>query len=244
MSQFKTYSSILILTLIALFLVKQLNISYPITLTTRTASGELSVVGEGKVEAPSDAAQVEAGILAEGETVNSVEQKINDVNNKILSALKNLGIPKQDIKTSNYSINPSYNYEAGTNRITGFNGNATLSIKVKKVEQLSQVISVATDAGANQIYATRFEIENPQKYREKARNLAIENAKEQAKKLANTLGVRLGKIVNIIESSPGGPVPFIQNERLGGSLGRASVPEISAGTQTITSTVTLYFERL
>src|SRR3989338_11199729 len=87
-----------------LFLVNFFNISYPISVSSRAVSGELSVVGEGKVDVVPDTATIQAGITAEGKTVQEVEGKINEINNKIVSALERLGIDKKDIKTSNYSI--------------------------------------------------------------------------------------------------------------------------------------------
>ena len=178
MSPLKTYILILIATLIALFLIKQLDIFYPISVTNRAVSAELSVVGEGKVDVVPDTANVQAGITAEDKTVQEVEGKINEINNKIVSALERLGIDKKDIKTSNYSINPSYDFTPnGRNNISGYTGNASLVITVRKQELVSQVITAATEAGANQVYNSGFTVDDPSKYREEARNKAIQNAK-------------------------------------------------------------------
>src|SRR3989344_5992183 len=241
MSPLKTYILILIATLIALFLIKQLDIFYPISVTNRAVSAELSVVGEGKVDVVPDTANVQAGITAEDKTVQEVEGKINEINNKIVSALERLGIDKKDIKTSNYSINPSYDFTPnGRNNISGYTGNASLVITVRKQELVSQVITAATEAGANQVYNSGFTVDDPSKYREEARNKAIQNAKDQAQKLSKELGIKLGKVVNIVESTPGhdGIVPFLRSE-----AGLGGAPDLQPGSQTITSVVTLYFEK-
>jgi len=241
MSPLKTYILILIATLIALFLIKQLDIFYPISVTNRAVSAELSVVGEGKVDVVPDTANVQAGITAEDKTVQEVEGKINEINNKIVSALERLGIDKKDIKTSNYSINPSYDFTPnGRNNISGYTGNASLVITVRKQELVSQVITAATEAGANQVYNSGFTVDDPSKYREEARNKAIQNAKEQAQKLSKELGIKLGRVVNIVESTPGPDriVPFLRSE-----AGLGGAPDLQPGSQTITSVVTLYFEK-
>jgi uncharacterized protein YggE len=239
-----TYAGFLLLTVIALLIIKTLNISYPIDITTKSSSGEFSVVGEGKVEAIPDTATVEAGIVANGVIVDEVKRKINEVNNKIIDELSKLGIDKKDIKTSNYSINPNYNYDGGANIITGYSGNASVSIKVRDTEKLPSVIEKATEAGANQVYGSNFSIDEPEKYREQARNKAIENAKQQAEKLAQQLGIRLGRVVNVVESSPSSPPTFFDKAvSLEARGAGAAPPDIQVGTQTITSTVTLYFEK-
>jgi len=237
------YIGILIVTVIALFLIKYLDISYPLTVTSTTKSTELAVVGEGKIEVVPDLATVNAGITVNNAaTVQEVEAKINEVNNKLIAAMKALGIEEKDIKTSNYSINPDYNYEGGKNTINGYSGNASITIKVRKMDLISKVIEEATKNGANQIYGSQFSVENPEKFREQARNKAIENAKEQAQKLANTLGIRLGRVVNIVESSPSSPYYPVAMKAMEGRGGVSEV-DIEPGSQTISSTVTLYFEK-
>lgn len=229
--------------LVLLFLIKVFDISYPVTLVTSTKSSELAVVGEGKVEIIPDSAQVEAGTTVNNESsVEIVQEKINAVHNAIVNEMQKLGIQKEDIKTSNYSINPNYVYEGSRNSIEGYNGSASITIKVKNIQLLSNVMGAVAQSGANQIQGANFSVMDPAKYREEARNKAIENAKLQAQKLAKTLGIRLGKISNIVELSPDGINP-ISLRSLDMAIGGAEKADFQPGTQTITSIVTLYFEK-
>lgn len=244
-----TYSVLLLLTFIFLWLINYFNIAYPLTVTSKTSSGELAVVGVGKVDTTPDTASVDLGIVVnDARTIDDVQSQINKVNNAIIEGLKSLGIDKGDVKTSNYSINPNYDYTRVPNgTITGYNGNTTVTVKVKDTTKLPQVIEAGTKGGANQVMGTNYTIDKPENYQEQAREKAIKNAKEQAQKLAKELDIRLGKVVNIVESSSGGgPMPMmydkfeVSNEARGGT--NAPVPDLQPGTQTITSTVTLYFE--
>src|SRR5690606_24730622 len=141
-------------------------------------------VGEGKVDVVPDTAQVNVGIVVSSvETVEAAQSEINETNNAIVSAMEELGILDEDISTSNYSINPDYNFESGRSEITGYSGNASLTIKVKNLDILSQVIEQSTANGANQVLGTSFIIDNPEDFREQARNSAIENAQNQAEEL-------------------------------------------------------------
>lgn len=241
-----TYTIAIIIGIAALWLINYFNISYPLTVTSRTASGELAVVGEGKVDITPDTASVDLGIIVnDAKTVDEASTKINTVNNAIVVALSSLGIEKADIKTSNYSINPTYDYSKGGNgTITGYTGNTTVTVKVRETAKLPQAIEAATKAGANQVMGTNYTVDKPEIYREQARQKAIDNAKEQAQKLANQLGIRLGKIVNIVESSNDstGPIYFDKAVAMG-SGGNAPIADLQPGTQTISSTVTLYFEK-
>lgn len=242
-----TYSVILVATAIFLWVINYFNIAYPLTITTKPSSGDLSVVGVGKIDIVPDTANVSLGIVVNNApTVQEAQSKMNTINNAIIEGVKKLDIKKDDIKTSNYSINPNYSYDGGRNEVTGYNGSATVTIKVRETSKLGDVIQAATDAGANQVNGTNYSIDKPEDYREQARNAAIANAKEQAQKLANQLGIRLGKVTNIVESS-GGSEPPVMLERAmsvdSSGIGGAPSPNLEPGSQTITSTVTLYFEK-
>ena len=239
-----TYISIIIVTLLGLYLIKTFNISYPITVTNLASSNELSVVGEGKVEVVPDTATIEAGIVvANALTVEAVQSEIRTKNTAIVEVLqKNFGVDKKDIKTSNFNVYPNQDYNPGSGgKITGYNGNATLSIKVRKTELVNDIVAAVTTAGANQINSINYSIEDPDKYREQARDEAIKNAREQAKKLASSLGIKLGKVTNIVESTGGVdyPVPYLAKSEMGGGGGSAVMP----GSQEVTSVVTLFFEK-
>ena len=234
------------LVVIALWLIKTLNISYPVTITSVTRSGELSVVGEGKVDVVPDIAYINVGITVNNAgSVSDARSGIDSVNNKIIDSLKNLKIPKKDIKTTNYSVSPNYTYDNNENRIKGYNGNASLTIKVVQLDTVAQVIEAATAAGANEIQGTSFVVDKPENYREEARNKAIKNAQDQAAKLAQSLGIKLGKVTNIIESGSSPVVPMYDRAAVmsSGLGGGGSAPAIEPGSQTITSTVTLFFEK-
>ncbi len=246
-AHFSHFFVILAFILVGLFLVHTLNLSIPVSVTTSTISSELSVVGEGKVDVVPDTAYVDVGLFVENiQTADLAQKQITEKNNELIKAMKELGVADSDMKTSNFSVNPNYVYDGGRNRATGYNGNVTLTVKTKDTSLAARIMETATKVGANQIQGTRFTVDEPEKYREEARDKAIANAKEQAEKLASSLGISLGQITNIVESSPGMVSPYMYADKamaqgMGG--GNAASPELQPGQQTITSTVTLYFEK-
>jgi uncharacterized protein len=238
------YIGFLVLTIFTLILLKTFDIALPISVSSSTSS-EFSVVGEGKVDVTPDTAYVDIGTSIIGaKTVEEAQKVVNDTNNKIVAALAAIGIAKGDVKTSNYSVTPNYIYDPDNKETAaGYNGNVTISIKVKDIQKIARVIEETTKAGANQIQGTRFVVDNPQKYRDEARDEAIKNAKEQAEKLSKTLGIKLGRITNMYESSDAGSPIGLKRDVAMSYAGGAGSPEIEPGTQTVTSVVTLYFEK-
>lgn len=227
---------------VLIFVMSYFRVGFPIQVTQTMTTTELSVTGEGKVDIVPNTATVDVGVrVNKAATVDAAQSQINETNNAIIAAMQTLGIEKQNIKTSNYSIYPSYDYSSGQDQLVGYDGNVTLSIKSKNADLVSQVIAAATEAGANEIQNTRFEVEDPASYRAEARKKAIENAREEAQKLADDLGIKLGKVVNIVEhTSSGNDVyPMMAERAMGGGGGASFEP----GSQVITSVVTLYFEK-
>lgn len=239
---FTLYGSIFSLVIITLFIIHFLDISIPFSIVSTTKSSELAVVGEGRVDVTPNTAVVNAGIIASGTTVDQVKKTINDTNNAILDSLQKIEVSKKDIKTTNYSVSPAYSYDGGVNIIKGYNGNVNLAITTRNTNLTAQITQEVTSAGANQVSVLYPSVENPELYREQAREKAIENAKQQAQKLATNLGIKLGKIVNIVESDSGSPLPRPMAMKAL-DAGVAQAPVIELGTETITSVVTLYFER-
>lgn len=241
-----TYVAIIAVTIVALYIIQRFDISYPISVSTSSVSSELSVVGEGKIDVTPDTASVDVGIsVTNAPSAKDAQVQIDEVNNKIIEAMKSLSVKKENIQTSNYSIYPSMIYEPDSRKeaVSGYNGNVTVSIKIKDTKLTSRVVDEATKAGANQIQGIQFSVENPETYREKARDEAIANAKTQAEKLAQNLGIKLGKVTNIVESgSSQPPIMYAMDAKLS-SGGGAGGPQVEPGTQTISSVVTLYFEK-
>lgn len=244
----QTYLACIILTVGGLYVIDKAHIAYPLEITSTSRSSELSVIGEGKVEVVPDTATVTVGItVSRAGTVDAAQKQIDEVNNKVLAAMKKLGLKDEDITTSNYSVNPNYTYAGQQQRIDGYNADASITIKTHDTTLVSQIVSEATAAGANQVNNVSFSVDDPAKFRSQARTKAIENAKMEAEKLASELGISLGKVTNIVESSSDGmPVPMYAEsmayDTAAGSA-RKTTPDIEAGSQTIHSTVTLFFEK-
>jgi len=247
-----------------LVLVKIFNISYPVNIriVNSTESAEFTVVGTGKVDVVPDVAVIDAGITVSNLTsAEDVKREMTLVNNRIIQVVKSLGVEKEDIETGGFNIYPEYSTTGvgrpvpllqaedsvtsdSNSKISGYSGTASVTVKVRKKEQASKVVQSVTGAGATNVSGPRFMVDDPQIYREKARSAAIKNAQDQAKKLSKELGIRLGKVTNMIES---GNVPLYDYGRGGVETMNlktsTEAPVFEEGTDTISSTVTLFFER-
>jgi len=174
---------------------------FSINSTVTNKTDIFTVTGEGTISIQPDIAYVNAGISQSASTVKQAQTKINEVINKITSGLKSLGIDSKDIKTTNYSINPTYDWSSNTQRITGYSASTQLNIKITDIDKVNDVIDSTTANGANQIGNITFDTEDRQVAEEEARQQAIAEASKKAETAAKAAGFRLGKIVGYSENS-------------------------------------------
>lgn len=215
-------------------------IPFSVDSITTQKNTTFDVTGEGKISVPPDIARINAGVVAQAQTVKQAQNQINSVINKVSETVKNLGVDAKDIKTENYSIYPDYDYSGSTQKIKGYSASATLIILARDIDKISIIIDTATQNGANQIGGLSFEVEDKTKVENEAREKAMAEAKKKAENAAKIAGFRLGKIVNYTESFNGSPKPF---PLVGGGMAeRANTTKIEPGSSEINLVVTLSYE--
>lgn len=213
--------------------------------TTQTKGDPFVVTGEGKVFVTPDIAKITVGVQESGASLKTVQDNLNKKSAAITDAVKNLGVKKEDIKTTSYNLYPQYDYQNSPNRLTGYQVSTTYEITIKDFDKINELIVVATGAGANMEGGINFEINEITKKEklQEARSLAAVDAKEKAQGLASAAGINLGKVINISESQ--GLNEIRPLPAMGGAvtLNKLAVePSIQAGQTEINVLITLSFE--
>src|ERR1035437_7918626 len=135
-------------------------IPFSINSINTTKTDLFSSSGEGKINAVPDQATVMVGITGQSQTVADAKNKINSTSDKIIKDLKKLGLSDKGIKTTDYSVNPTYSNNSGTGiipmmvpsgqqNITGYTVTQNLNINVQPIDKANKVVDTATADGAN-----------------------------------------------------------------------------------------------
>lgn len=205
----------------------------------------MSVSGDGKVIAVPDLATVTIGVVSEGATPTAVRDSNNQKINQIIAFVKQLNIDAKDIQTTGFYSSPKYNYANGQSTLAGYQANQTITVKVRNIDksqqQLEKMLTGVVSSGANQIQGVNFGFSDADKFKQAARKKAIAQAKQKAKELADDAGIRLGRVVNIVESSSNLTMPYPRMMSMA-AKSKAVAPDIEPGTEEINETVTLMFE--
>ncbi len=221
-----------------------------LVLKQKQTEDRFSITGSGTVYAKADIANIEVGLkTGTKKTAADASTDATDKMNKIVEAVRTLGVDEKDIKTSGYTLNPVYNWtEARGQQLIGYEVSQNITLKIRDLGKIGDVIARTTEQGANQIGDISFTIDDEYGLKNQARELAIGKAKEKAVSIAQQTGMKLGKIKSFYENaSPVVPSPLdYSNIRMeAAKTANDSVlasPEIQPGQNEVKVEVTLVYE--
>lgn len=200
------------------------------------------VDGDGKVIAMPDLATINLGVQTEKAEVAAAQKENTEKMNKIIDAIKAQGIKPADIQTTNYQINPQYDYRDGSTKLRGYIVTQNLTLNVRDLSKLGRILEIAGSMGANQVGGLNFTVDKPEMLKNSARDKAISDAKAKAESLAKSLGVRLGAIRSFNEAGISPPILYSKMEAYGVGGGDMPAPSIEQGSLEINSHVTIVYE--
>lgn len=203
----------------------------------------ISVKGSGKVTAKPDMATVTLGVTTKGQDSVSAQNANNASMEAIFAALEALGIKKEDIVTSNLSMYPDYSYEKEPPEIIGYTVSNILTVTVRDINKLSDVLTKAVDAGANNVNGITFGINDSQEAYKDALKAAMEDARGKAEAIAEASGIKNISSVplSVDETSYSyAPVEYKSIERAA-DLAATNIP-VSEGELTISAQVAVTYE--
>lgn len=177
----------------------------------------IAVTGEGRAEMAPDMALIDLGVVKAEKTAREALDANNKAMADILAALKEAGIAERDLQTSGFSINPQYQYpqsSTGENPppvLVGYQVANTVTLRVRDLSRLGEILDKAVTLGANQGNGIRFVNDKPDSAVSEARKKAVENAIAKAKELTDAAGVSLGRVLEISETSyRAEPMPMVR----------------------------------
>jgi uncharacterized protein YggE len=193
----------------------------------------ISVTGNGVAYGTPDLATVQIGVQSRSPDAGQAVDENTGRMNALVAALKGLGLEEKDIQTTNFSVYPQQDYDPQTGQPTGkvtYIVDNTVSLTVRDLNQVGEVLGQATGAGANNIYGISFGVSDPAKLEADARAKAMADAKARAEQLAQAAGVTLDTPMTISEYLSGGPIPYaVDNVALADGRGSAAPVPVSAG---------------
>ncbi len=213
----------------------------PISVTQTQKMSSFDVTGEGKVVVIPDQAEILLGISEQGSSMEKVTQIVNQKMETLIAQLKAIGIAKEDIKTVAYTAYQDYQQK------NLFHVQSSVNVIVRDIEKTSQTLDLVGTIGLDNVSGPTFSISDNLKNKtvKEARELAIDKAKAKAEELAGLAGMKLGRIINIVEGGAR-PQNFMVRDMApmaGSNISmEKTAPPVEVGSSEVVVDVTLSYE--
>lgn len=202
----------------------------------------ISVSGNAQVHLAPDIAYITIGVHTENANAGEAVGANNTQAQKVVDAIKGQGIDPKDIQTTNFSIYPQQQFgPQGENKGTTYMVDNSVFVTLRNLSKMGDVLTAATNAGANSIGGIQFDVADKTDALSEARATAIKNAQKIAEDTAKTAGVTLGEIQSINYGTESTPIPMFAGK--GGAAVEAAAPSVpvSPGEMTISVDVSIVY---
>ena len=208
---------------------------------------QLTMAGTGEASAVPDQLSFALGVSLQRTELDDALDAANASMRKVLDALAERGVEKDDVKTTGLSMEPVYEYHAyDPPTLVGYRVSEHASVLVDELSRAGAAVSAAVAADGNDVRVSdlRLLVGDTDQVLEQARDAAVEEARAKAEQYAEASGETLGEVVTISEVSARPlPTPVVETAATAAQADRmiSKVP-IRAGRDEASVTVRIVWE--
>ena len=210
--------------------------------TTRRVT-RVMVAGDSIVQAQPDTAILTISVVTQGKRAIDAQQENASKSDAVVRAAKTAAGTGAEIKTSGYSLQPQRVYrENQPPTITGYEARNSVTVTISDLTKVGAVIDATAQAGANDVAGISFTLRQDRAARDQALKEATREAVSKAQVIAQALGGRVVRIVEVQEEGLERPRPIYEaNAGLMRASAQVATP-VEVGSLEITSRVQLIAE--
>lgn len=200
------------------------------------------VAGDSIVQALPDTAILTISVVTQAKRALEAQQDNATKSDAVVRTLKSAAGAGAEIKTTGYSLQPQRVYrENQPPTINGYEARNSVIVTMSDLTRVGPVIDAAAEAGANDVGGISFTLRKDRPARDEALAQAIREAVSKAQVIAQALGGRVARIIEVQEEGTTRPLPIYQAK---GDMARMAVAQtpIEVGALDITSRVQLIAE--
>jgi uncharacterized protein YggE len=201
---------------------------------------QITIGSNGQVKISPDRATIQISVQTKATTAAAAASENASKQAAVIAAIRALGLNADQISTAGYTVYPEQRYEPNREPvITGYNVTNSLSIEVRKLDQVGPVIDAALSKGANMVTSLQFFASNTEEARRRAIALAVQKARLDAEAAAQAGGGSLGSLLEVSIGAyvPPQPRPMVMMRTAAATMDSSQTP-INPGEETVTVEVT------
>ena len=198
----------------------------------------ITISATGTTNVVPDAVRITASVSVIGKTSKEALATASTTASAVRKALTANKIATKDVATQSVSVYPEYTYPAsGTPVLSGYRASQSFDITVRAASTAGALVDAIVDAGGDnlQINSASPFVLNNDKATETARASAVARAKAKASSYAKLLGVKLGRVIYLDETSTPSAYPVY----VASAKAEDSATQIDLGEQKVTVSVTV-----
>lgn len=166
----------------------------------------LAVNASATTRTTPDLAIVTLGVVARGATAREAQQAQATRMNAVMEAVRAAGVEDTEVQTVGFALDPVYAYPRGqAPRITSYQSRNVVAIRVRNLDAISALIDATVADGANELQGIQFTFQDEEASLDAARAQAVQTARTRAERYAEAAGLRVARLVSIVE--PGSTIP-------------------------------------
>lgn len=202
---------------------------------------KVTVAGEALTKVEPDVAVLTIAVVTQSPQAISAQQENARKTDAVTAAIKNIAGSTAEIKTSDYTLQPQYDYRDNRlPKIVGYDARNSVTVTMSDLKSVGAVIDAASGAGANSIDNVSFILRQTSPARGQALSDATRQAMNKAQSIAQALGGRVVRVVEENENSTVAAADMVE-ERLSYGTTKGTTP-IMSGHLNIRSNVQLIVE--
>lgn len=206
---------------------------------------QIRVTGQATISVQPERAAVDLGVVTESTEARQAARLNADKVDAVRKAVLAVVGPEAKLETLNYSLQPVYRRapEPGSEpTVSGYTVMNVLRVKELELDSVGKVIDAATNSGANTASNISFGLRDEDAVKTRALREAAADARSKVDTLATALGVRVVRILTVVEGEPDvRPMPMFRAEMAMGQPGPVTTP-IEPNAIEIRASVTLVVE--
>ena len=163
---------------------------------------KVTVAGEAMTKVEPDAAVLVASVVTQNSQAIVAQQENARKSEAVANAIKAAAGTDAEIKTSDYTLQPQYDYRDNQlPKIIGYDARNSVIVTMRELKNVGAVIDAASGAGANSIGNVSFILRQTSPARGQALADATQQAMNKAQSIAQALGGRVARVVEETETS-------------------------------------------
>ena len=191
----------IMVTVIAITLISGVSLAPP---ANAADSRYITVSATGTATVVPDAVRINATVSVLGTTSKGALSSAGATSTAVRSALTASKVATKDVATQSITVYPEYSYPAsGTPTLSGYRATQSFDITIRNAATAGAVVDAIVEAGGDNLQVNGVSpfVLDSDKATETARTAAVKKAKAKAASYAKLLGVKLGRVIYLDESS-------------------------------------------